>query len=83
MRQVTLTHAQQHLPELLEEVARGERLVITRDDQPAGTLGPPPASAATSNGRGRSLLDIESFSVGGIIKPFTRDDDLLDEMLNG
>lgn len=33
--------------------------------------------------RSRSLLDFKPVSVGKVLKPLTRDDDLLDEMLNG
>ncbi len=35
--------AKTHLPELLERVARGERIVITRRGKPVAMLVPPPA----------------------------------------
>lgn len=40
------------------------------------------SSENTSNGKsGHSVLDIPSVSVGRILRPFSADDDLLEEML--
>ena len=40
------------------------------------------SSGSVSNGKGgHSVLDIPSFSMGEILKPFSSDDDLLEEML--
>jgi prevent-host-death family protein len=38
MTTVTLAEAQAHLPELVEKVAAGEEIVITRDDTPVARL---------------------------------------------
>ncbi len=40
MTTVTLAEAQAHLPELLEQVAAGQEIVITRDDTPLAQLTP-------------------------------------------
>lgn len=88
MRSVTLDHARDHLPELLDDLAHGESWLITRGDQPVGLLAPPPPDddLDMTRGdliRGKSLLDIEPVSLGGIIKPFSHEDHILDEMING
>ena len=45
---------------------------------------PPDKAPALSRGQGpHSVLDIPTVSVGAILRPFTRDDDLLEEMLEG
>jgi prevent-host-death family protein len=40
MTTVSLTEAQAHLPELIEKVAAGEEIVITRDDAPIAQVVP-------------------------------------------
>ena len=42
MTTVSLAEAQAHLPELLERVARGEEIVITRDETPIAQVLPMP-----------------------------------------
>lgn len=62
--------AQVQLPELLDRVAKGEQIVITKDNQPAAMLVPPPPGRgpdvkkvieefkAYSKRQGRTLGDI-------------------------
>ena len=40
MTTVSLEEAQAHLPELLEKVAGGQEIIITRDDTPLAQLAP-------------------------------------------
>lgn len=40
MRTVSLSEAQAHLPELIEKVAAGEEIVITRNDMPIAQVVP-------------------------------------------
>ncbi len=40
MTTVSLSEAQAHLPELLEKVAAGQEVVITRDDTPLALITP-------------------------------------------
>ena len=40
MTTVSVAEAQAHLPELLEQVAAGQEIVITRDDAPLAQLTP-------------------------------------------
>jgi hypothetical protein len=60
---------------VLDEGARlpeGVEVMVLAPDQPA----------ALSRGKGsHSVLDIPTFSVGKVLRPLTRDDDLLEEML--
>ncbi len=42
MTTINSWEAQAQLPQLLERVAKGEKIVITKDDQPAAMLVPPP-----------------------------------------
>jgi prevent-host-death family protein len=56
MTTVSLAEAQAHLPELLDRVARGEEIVITRDQKPVarligeGTPERPPRKLGTMKG---------------------------------
>lgn len=85
MRTITFSDAQRRLSDLLDEVASGEVVVITRDDRPAATLSPPPAlsQASVERSKKQSLLDLEPVSVGKVLRPLGPDDDLLEEMLEG
>ena len=48
------------------------------------TVVTPDQTAALSKGQGpHSVLDIPTVSLGAMLRPFTRDDDLLEEMLEG
>lgn len=44
MANVKIAYAQAHLSELLERVARGERILISRYNTPIAELVPPPAN---------------------------------------
>lgn len=72
MLSVTEQDAQGQLLRLIEIVAGGEDVMITRDEKPIARLTPP----------GRSLRDLKPISVGRVLKPLSPDDDILDEMLN-
>lgn len=44
----------------------------------------PPSPGGTSNGKnGHSVLDIPTVNLGKNLRPFSADDDLLEEMLEG
>lgn len=43
MTTIGFYEARTHLSQLLDQVARGKRLLITRHGKPAAVLGPPPA----------------------------------------
>jgi prevent-host-death family protein len=45
MTEVGSFEAKTHLPQLLERVARGERILITRRGKPVAMLVPPPAES--------------------------------------
>ena len=64
MPTVTLAEAQAKLAELVDHLAPGEELVITRDDKPVAKLTPvePPAPAKPRSGfgAGKGMLDIIS-----------------------
>jgi prevent-host-death family protein len=67
MTSIGFYEARTHLSELLDQVARGKRVLITRRGKPAAVLSPPPAEAtkdvrdvieefkAYSKGRERTL----------------------------
>jgi prevent-host-death family protein len=67
MTSIGFYEARTHLSQLLDQVARGKKILITRRGKPAAVLGPPPAEATTdvrevieefkafSKSRGRSL----------------------------
>ena len=58
---VTVEEAQARLPELIDELVRGEPLTITRGDRPVAQLVPPPAERPRPvPGRGRGKLVIVS-----------------------
>jgi prevent-host-death family protein len=80
MQSVRLTDAQSRLPALIDAVARGEEIVITRDDVPVARLTPPTAPASTT--AGTSLRDHQSVSLGRLIDRPSTEDDVLAEMLD-
>jgi prevent-host-death family protein len=45
MTSIGFYEARTHLSELLDQVARGKKILITRRGKPAAMLGPPPAEA--------------------------------------
>ncbi len=45
MTTISFYEARTHLSELLDQVARGKRVLITRRGKPAALLSPPPAEA--------------------------------------
>jgi prevent-host-death family protein len=45
MTEIGSYEAKTHLPQLLERVARGEKIVITKRGRPVAMLVPPPADA--------------------------------------
>jgi antitoxin (DNA-binding transcriptional repressor) of toxin-antitoxin stability system len=58
---VTIEEAQARLPELIDRLARGEVLIITRGDSPVAQLVPPPSKKQPpTRGRGRGKLVIVS-----------------------
>jgi prevent-host-death family protein len=73
MKSVQLEEAQAHFPELVDAVAAGQEIIITRDDKPVAILS---ASSARP-----SLSSIRPISVGAVLRPLTSDDDLLEEMM--
>lgn len=52
----TVEDAQAHLPELLDRVAAGEEIVITRDGQPIATLKADLPKGVPIFGRGKGTL---------------------------
>ena len=46
MTSISFYDARTHFSELLDQVARGKTVLITRRGKPAAVLGPPPAEAA-------------------------------------
>jgi antitoxin (DNA-binding transcriptional repressor) of toxin-antitoxin stability system len=77
MQIVRIKEAQSRLPELVDSLVNGEEIVITRDDKPVAKL------VASGEGAGalNSLRDLQSTSVGSVLRPLSADDDLLDELL--
>ena len=75
MQTATLAEAQQHLAELVRDLARKGELVITDADKPVAKL-----SAVTER---PSLRDLKPKSVGAVFRPFpSPEDDTLGEMLD-
>ena len=75
MHTVTLAEAQQHLAELVRDLAREGELVITEADKPVARLTPPHAQT--------SLRNLSPKSVGAVLRPFpSPEDDTLGEMLD-
>jgi antitoxin (DNA-binding transcriptional repressor) of toxin-antitoxin stability system len=75
MQTVTLAEAQQHLAELVRDLAREGELVITDADKPVARLSP--------FGTQTSLRNLSPQSVGAVLRPFPScDDDTLGEMLD-
>jgi prevent-host-death family protein len=72
MQTVGINEAQARLPELVDSAASGKEVVITRDDKPVARL-------VGSDDR-PSLTALRPVSVGAVLRPFTPDDDLLEEM---
>jgi antitoxin (DNA-binding transcriptional repressor) of toxin-antitoxin stability system len=77
MNAVRLSEAQQHLVELVHDLARQGEVLITHDNRPVARLSPVTAVGHTS------LRDLKPASVGAVLRPFpVPDDDVLDEMLD-
>ncbi len=75
MQTLTLSEAQQHLPELVRGLKREGELVITDADKPVAKLSH--VAAPTS------LRDLTPTSVGAVLRPFpSPEDDMLGEMLD-
>jgi|GEM_PF-1608516 len=75
MDTVTLLEAQQHLPQLVRNLALEAELVITDADKPVARL-----SLVTPQ---TSAGNLEPKSVGAMLKPFpSADDDTLGEILD-
>ena len=51
-REVSLSEAQERLPELLREIERGDTLAITRNGKQVARLAPPEPNGAKSRRRG-------------------------------
>ncbi len=59
MTAITIEEAQAHLAEVIEKLAPGEELIITRDARPVAQLtGLPPEKPSPIFGRGRGKLII-------------------------
>lgn len=76
MQIVRINDAQSRLPELVDSLAKGDEIVITRDDKPVAKLTSSSAVLPPSN----SLRDLRPTSVGSVIQPLSPDDDILDEL---
>jgi prevent-host-death family protein len=75
MHTVTLAEAQQHLAELVRDLAREGELVITDADKPVARLAPLHVQT--------SLRNLSPKSVGAVLRPFpSSEDDILGEMLD-
>ena len=75
MQTVSLAEAQQHLAELVRDLAREGELVITDADKPVALLSPLHTQT--------SLRHLRPQSVGALLRPFpSSEDDTLGEMLN-
>jgi antitoxin (DNA-binding transcriptional repressor) of toxin-antitoxin stability system len=75
MQTVFLAEAQQHLAELVRDLAREGELVITDADKPVALLSPLHTQT--------SLRHLSPQSVGALLRPFpSSEDDTLGEMLN-
>lgn len=51
MTTIGFYEARTHLSQLLDQVARGKRVLITRHGKPAAVLGPPPAEETRDVGQ--------------------------------
>ena len=71
-KSVGVHEAKTHLSRLLEDVAAGEEVVITRRGEPVATLGPPPNRAPRRFGKDR----------GRFVVPEDFDAPLPDELLD-
>lgn len=78
MRVVTQNKAQAHFKELLDQVAAGQQITVTRGKRAIATLSPPNPSVTVAS----SVFDLEPVSVGKVFRPLTAEDDTLDEMLD-
>lgn len=59
MATVSMDYAKAHLPELMERVARGERITISRYKKPVAELGPSPLAdnkPKFGTGKGKAYL---------------------------
>jgi prevent-host-death family protein len=59
MREIQASQAKAHLPSLLDEVERGETLIITRHGKPIARIVPEPDSRQTKIDR--AIADIDEF----------------------
>ncbi len=62
MRKVGSYEAKTHLPRLLDEVTRGEKITITRHGVPVAVLVPPPGARLGSVGE--TIEEIKEFRKG-------------------
>lgn len=69
MQTVNISEAQIRLTELVDQLAPGDEILITRNDLPVARLTAP-----------TSLRDLRPASVGAVLRGASRDDDLLDEI---
>lgn len=60
MAAVSLEEAQEKLGELIDRVARGERVEILRDGEPVATLSAPEAPLFPASGRKKEPIDFEA-----------------------
>jgi prevent-host-death family protein len=72
MRTIEINDARSRLDELIDSASAGEEIVITKGQTPVARL--------TSANHRPSLREIRPTSVGAVLKPFSADDDLLEEM---
>jgi prevent-host-death family protein len=60
MTSMSFYEARTHLSEVLDQVARGKTILITRHGKPAALLSPPPAQAVKDVGQ--VITDFKAFS---------------------
>lgn len=69
MRKISFYEARTHFSELLDQVAKGKTILITRRGKPAAVLGPPPASEKDVKQIVKEMLeyrDRQKRTLGGI-----------------
>ncbi len=70
-RQVSLTEAQERLPELVDDTQRGETLAITRNGKEVARLTPPVSNGAISNAD--NIAEDERARRAAIVEEFMRE----------
>ena len=60
MQTATIEDVQARLPELLEQLAPGDEVIITRDGKPVGRLVPELPKGVPIYGRGKGMLVVNS-----------------------